>query len=79
MKKLYSEATGMARDFVNGYWQKAFATASSVKDSIARWERLLTLAVQVPTIKEQVTHEIQQSVLYLPPDFIERISNQLKW
>jgi hypothetical protein len=78
VKKLFAEATGTSREFVGNYWQKALTGASSVKDPVARWERLLTLAIQVPTMKGDATGDIRQNLSNIPTDFVERINSQFE-
>lgn len=75
VRKLYSEATATARDFVGNHWQKILAEASSVRDPVSRWEKLLTLAIQVPAMKDEATREIRQNLANIPTDFVERINN----
>jgi hypothetical protein len=49
-----------------------------VKDPVARWERLLTLAIQVPTMKDAATDDIRQNLSNIPTDFVKRINNQFE-
>lgn len=78
VKKLYSEATGTAKEFVDNYWQQVLTGASTVKDTDARWERLLTLAIQVPAMKGEATREIKQNISNIPSDFVERINSHFE-
>jgi hypothetical protein len=76
VKKLFEEARGTSRELVDSYWMKVLTAASSVKDPVERWERLLTIALQVPTIKEQAITDIRQGLSNIPADFVDKIESQ---
>jgi hypothetical protein len=77
IKKLYSESAQTAQDYVENHWQKVHAKASTIKAPELRWEKLLTLALQMPSMANEATREIRESLKNIPVDFVTRIDRQI--
>jgi hypothetical protein len=78
LKKLFTEAASSSSDAVATYWKKLTDAATGTKDTCARWEKLLTLSLQVPAMKDDVLGDIRRNVMYIPKDFVEQLDNQFE-
>jgi len=77
IRTVYSGAAEAGRTVVYNYWASRWTDASNEKDLVARWERLIRIALQEPLLANYTTRNICQNLSNLPPDFLARISTLL--
>lgn len=71
--QLFSQAPSAAISFFLGHWRSHLESIAMVGDEPKRWDGLLSMALQVPALKNECTEQISKRIRNLPPDYLVRL------